>query len=276
MTFTIGRPEPRLRPIVGRYTGYEERVAGVECRRELPGSKAVFLVGWGDPLDVAHPRAPGSAATGVTSFTGGLFDAYAETTFTGVGRGVQLMLDPFDAGRLFGLPIGELANRVVPLDVLPGGWARDLAARLAEAPGWPSRFALLDAAFVARLADAPSPDRRVEWAWRRLCRSHGRVAVGTLAAEVGWSRRHLAASFRRELGLTPKVAARVLRFAHAYAVASSPSRAPGGGAGAGGEGWAGVAAACGYHDQAHLIRDFRKFAGTTPGRISTIRPEHAG
>ena len=58
-------------------------------RRELPGSRVVFIVGWGDPLDVAHPRAADGGAAGAASFTGGLFDTYAETTLTGVGRGVQ-------------------------------------------------------------------------------------------------------------------------------------------------------------------------------------------
>lgn len=40
----------------------------------------------------------------------------------------------------------------------------------------------------------------------------GTLAIATLVEEIGWSQRHLAATFREQIGLTPKAAARVLRF----------------------------------------------------------------
>jgi AraC-like DNA-binding protein len=65
-----------------------------------------------------------------------------------------------------------------------------------------------------RSPDTAAPAREVDWAWRRMIGAGGRVRVTSLAEEVGWSRRHFGERFR-EVGLSPKQAARVLRFERA-------------------------------------------------------------
>ncbi|MGH3796323.1 MAG: helix-turn-helix domain-containing protein [Pseudonocardiaceae bacterium] len=80
--------------------------------------------------------------------------------------------------------------------------------------------------------------------------------MAALAEEVGWSRRHLGERFRREFGLTPKVAGRVMRFEIAHRLLQTPDRPA----------LAEVAARCGFYDQAHLHREWRELAGCTPSR----------
>jgi transcriptional regulator GlxA family with amidase domain len=89
----------------------------------------------------------------------------------------------------------------------------------------------------------------------------GAVRVSALAAETGWSGRHLTSRFRAEIGLTPKAAARVIRFDRArhllvsqLAVVGSDTRL------------ADLAVACGYFDQAHMAREFRSLAGCPPSQ----------
>jgi AraC-like DNA-binding protein len=94
----------------------------------------------------------------------------------------------------------------------------------------------------------------VAWAFDRLLATDGRIQVGTLAGKIGWSRKHLVTRFNAEIGLGPKTLARVVRFNRVTALAE----------GRAGGGWADIAAACGYSDQAHLVRDFHDLAGTTP------------
>ena len=159
-----------------------------------------------------------------------------------------------------------LANRVVALDDLLGRDADRLLEGLHDAPGWTERFALLDAALARRLDDARPPSAGVAWAWERLSESHGTVPIGALAGEVGWSRATWARRFCRQVGVPPKLLARILRFDRVVARLLHAERGR----------WAEVAYDCGYYDQAHLNRDFRAFAGSTPSAFVAARMPDAG
>ena len=75
-----------------------------------------------------------------------------------------------------------------------------------------------------------------------------------LADEVGWSHKHLISRFKQQVGLSPKTAARLVRFDRVLRSIEQP----------GAPGWERVAAEAGYADQAHLVREFRTFTGRTP------------
>ena len=167
---------------------------------------------------------------------------------------MELKLSPLAARRLLGVPAHELAGRVVPLDDVLGRQADVLSERLAVAPDWPARFALLDAELAHRLMRAPPAAPDIAHAWRRLVTSHGGVSIAGLADELGWSRRHFGARFREHVGLPPKPAARVLRFRRAVELLERDDGAR----------LAEIALDCGYCDQAHFNRDFRAFAGSSP------------
>ena len=262
----LRRPDPSLDGIVaGPYCDYEE--SGREVRRRQTATDRVpVIISFGDPIDLVELSASGSPARRVTSFVAGLHDGYVVTRFAGTQHGVQVDLTPLGAARVLGPP-HELANECVDLDLVLGRFGAELTERLATAPGWPERFDLLDEVLIARAADGPDPDPAVVWAWRQLRRSHGQVAVGVLADEVGWSRRHFTVRFREQVGLPPKPAARVLRFRRAAGLlAAHPDRSI-----------TDVAAACGYADHSHLVREFRRLAGCTPSAyVRALLPGGAG
>ena len=170
---------------------------------------------------------------------------------------MQVDLAPPAARRLLGLPLGQIADRVVPLAELIGPEADRLEQRLESAGDWSARLDLLEAWLCHRLDAARPVPAAVEWGWRRLSRSAGRIAVAEIQRETGWSRRHLVAQFREHVGAAPKLAARILRFERAVSLLDGQGR----------PGWAEIAAECGYSDQAHLARDVRELAGMTPGEL---------
>jgi AraC-like DNA-binding protein len=246
-------PHPLLAGQVLRYCGYRERTSEPFRRLEAPFNGVVLILSFGEPLRLVD--AEGSHALH-HSFTGGLSDGPTYTEHPGHQHGIQIDLTPPAARALLGMPLRELTNRVVSLEDVLGPAATELIERLYELPNWHERFRVLDSFLAQRLesgSDAVPSSLRA--AWSRLMETRGRVEIEALAQELGYSRRHLSARFGEQLGLPPKTYARVLRFEHAAERLSHDSGAR----------FAEIAQDCGYYDQAHLNRDFREFAGTTPG-----------
>ena len=128
----------------------------------------------------------------------------------------------------------------------------EIVERLSGACTWPQRFAAMDWVLLRRLRPLTMSDA-MAWAWRSLATGHGRVPVHKLARDVGFSRRHLGERFMSEFGIAPKAAARVFRFERACRLfLRSPLRI------------ADVAMASGFHDQAHMVREWHALAGCTP------------
>jgi AraC-like DNA-binding protein len=258
-------PHPALRGHVRRYCGYAERMTAPQRRREVISGDVVLIVAFGPPMRLRYPLDPRAPEERRTSFLVGLHAPLTVTEHDGIADGVQIDLTPLGAHLLLGLPMHEVAGRVLDLEEALGPLGAELPERLVEAPGWEARFSLLDAALARRALAAAPPSPDVQRAWQRLSETCGRLPVGALAAELGCSRRHLAARFREQVGVTPKAAARVLRFHHAL----ERLRA--------GERWADIAYDCGYYDQPHLNREFREFAGVTPSELAAaIVPARLG
>jgi AraC-like DNA-binding protein len=262
--YTPGRPHPALAGYVLRYLGYREHSRTPVLRRQAAAASCTLIISFGPRLRLHGPAGPLAPA----SFLAGMHDAPVRTEFVGLQHGVQVDLGPLGAYALLGRPLSDLTNATPQLTELDVPELAGLPGRLAEAPGWRERFALIDDALLRRLdASTARPDPEVAWAWRRLVADGGRVEVHELAAATGWSRRHLLTRFRRQVGLGPKTAARVLRFQRAarlLAPAGVHGPGPSDTASVPVRSIADVAAACGYADHAHLVREFRALAGCTP------------
>jgi AraC-like DNA-binding protein len=166
---------------------------------------------------------------------------------------VQVRLSPLVARAVLDARSGEMAGQVVSLEDLWGPETHRIREQLHHATTWSHRFALLQALLARRVDTAAvAADPEVVWAWAAIRRSHGALRIDDLAAAVGWSRQRLWSRFDTQVGLSPKQAARLVRFDRAVHLLAS-GRAPGD-----------VAAESGYSDQSHLHREVRSFNGTTP------------
>jgi len=250
----LGRPSAALSPYVDRYVGYRQDRLTCGTHQGLPSRSMTLVVSLAEPirmLSLPDPTAPPQAFTGLIS---GLHAGPVTIAADRFQFGLHIELTPWAAGALLGHPAGVLAGGVYDVADVLGRCGTELVERVREAPDWASRFAALDRVLGAQVGLAWTPQPEVEQAWTALLRTGGRIPVQHLARHVGWSRRHLGERFRRELGLSPKTAGRVIRFERSHTALTRPTRA----------GLAEIAAVCGYADQAHLTREWRDLAGQTP------------
>lgn len=169
-------------------------------------------------------------------------------------RAVTVRLKLGASKAVLGVPASVVAGSILPLEDL---WGAAVVQRLLDQLACVSEtseaVSIIEASIAARLARAAAPDVEVPLALTAADRLVG-AKVSSVAASLGVSERHLRRVFREAIGMSPKQFARLARFRHALRAAREDRRG----------GWAGIAAAAGYFDQAHLIADFRAIAGTAP------------
>jgi AraC-like DNA-binding protein len=267
----VRAPAEPLLPFIEAYLGYRLLGFPPGLHRGLPSRHLTFIVSIGSPIDVARQTNPANSPRAYRVVLSGLQASTALIAHDGNQEGVGIELTPLGARALFGLPARALCDTSLELSEVVGGVGDELWERLQPGASWEDRFAVCDDVLLrlarerdgaggaggagsGAMAVAPELAR----SWRELVRSGGTVTVNELAADTGWSRQHLGRRFRDEFGLTPKVAARVIRFDRAKEMLRSvPSYVS----------VADVAATCGYYDQAHLHRDVAMLAGCTPREL---------
>lgn len=255
--WVIRAPDPRLRPAVDRYVGYRMTGFAPGLHRGLPSRYMTFIVSIGPPINVVAQTNPVQAPAVYRTAVGGLQASPAMVAHDGNQQGVAVELTPPGSRTLFGAPSSALWDRTLELADIAGRPGLELWERLQSAITWEERFSAVDDVLV-RLIRATAPHPEIQHSWATLVASGGQIRVDELAHKTGYSRQQLARKFQEEFGLSPKLAARIVRFERARRMIQGAARQlP----------FAEVAAACGYYDEAHLYRDFARFAGCTPTEL---------
>lgn len=247
-------PCPALAPFVTEIQGYRESPGPPVRRREMPNGNVVLIINFGCDWLIGSEQTASRLAR-FTSFVGGVDDVYAISESTGAAHCMQVNFTPIGARLFFRASGRELAHRVVGFSDVLGTEGNRLAERLYEAPSWDARCAMLEAEIAGRVLPSAPPRDLPVVVWDAIMAHTGNVSIGDLATNYGVSRKHLSTTFREAVGVAPKTYARLCRFrqaANLLAARETPA-------------WSDIALDCGYYDQAHFNRDFRRFSGYTPG-----------
>jgi AraC-like DNA-binding protein len=224
--------------------------------RVLPDGCVEWIFHLGDPFCRFLPD--GAAKRQPSSFVVGEMTRPLLVGRSGRVATLGVRFRPGRAHPFLPVSLAELTDTSATTADLWGAEGASLEDAVMHARSARERRLTLEGFLLRRLGDEP-PDPRLESAVDRMLRSGGRASVSALALRAGWSPRQLEREFRRRVGLPPKLFGRIARFQNLVRLSGlHPQRA-----------WADLAAEGGYTDQAHMIRDFREFSGTTPAERRT-------
>jgi AraC-like DNA-binding protein len=264
MTFVahvLGPPLSDFVELLWHYDGYDP---GHPRERLLPTgtNELVFDLDDGPMLVAARDDAPFETYRGPI-----VCGVHAEPFVIDTSKPATVLGVHFKPGGVFPflpVPADELEGRHVPLEALWGTRARALREEILNTPTVAGKFAVLELGLLSLARRPLERHPAVAFALDRFVGGSPVGGVGKVADRTGMCRRQFIETFRREVGLTPKLFCRIRRFQDVLAYVEGQRRVA----------WAAVAQACGYFDQAHFIRDFRAFSGLNPSAFLSVRTEH--
>lgn len=266
MGYLSAIPAPPLASLVESIWDWEMPRATHHHERMLPSAKAQLVINLAEDEtrvydDALHCHRNAGAAFDAPSHRSFVIDTAEQTAVVGI------VFRAGAAAAFFRERMDTMANSHVDLDALAGGQARSLRQRLLEAGGAQARLSIVERWLRSHaVAVGASIHPAVAHALRMLDAAPDVPRITAIAAHCRLSPRRFGELFREQVGMSPKRYARLQRFQRVVAQAHQRVRVD----------WAGVAADCGFHDQAHLVHEFRAFSGMTPTAYLARQGDWAG
>ena len=260
-------PSPTLTPFIRCYSYYEFDTRGADMIKPWHATYEISLVFFFKDLPVQLK----SAETGQIVKQGtycdiaGIGTQYnGEMTFNGRYAFFEIAFKPGGLYKIFNVSAGEFLNRIVGADDLFNAEIKILYEQLCGARNMKEMSSLANAFLLNRLKKQKpvySKDIIVNTS-NLILKNEGIVDIAQLARKANMSTRNLERYFIRQTGMSPKLFCCITRFNHALSLKLSAPRIN----------WTSIAQSCGYFDQMHLVREFKRFSGNAPSAFFKETP----
>lgn len=179
-----------------------------------------------------------------------------DMVFNGHYTFFEIMFKPTGFHKIFRLPPGKANNQLIFAEEVFEPSVKIFYEQLGMAAGLAKMCSLADAYLSGFLKKQKSVDYRdgITCMSNIILKNNGVVNIDKLAYNANMSLRTFERHFTDQVGIPPKLFCGITRFNYALALKFKNPQMD----------WTAIALACGYYDQTHLIKDFKKFAGDTP------------
>jgi AraC-like DNA-binding protein len=174
---------------------------------------------------------------------------------TGYVNTFAIRFYPYGFANFVKSPIKNLANKETALELLFGDLrSRDLELKIVHAKDTKERIVIIENFLLETLSAKATVDKIVKTTIDVLVSRNGNTRISSILTDSSSQKRQLERKFARQIGLSPKQLGKVIRLQAALKMLLNRNSGK----------LTDIAYDSDYYDQAHFIRDFREFTGTTP------------
>lgn len=162
---------------------------------------------------------------------------------------------PYGFANFVSTPIKALANKETPIELLFGEkQAEELEQKIVHATGTNKRIEIIEDFLLDKLKNEVIIDNIVKSTIDIIFSTRGSTSVDSILKDDLSKRRQLERKFLNQVGMSPKQLGKVIRLQTALKMLLNRQS----------ESLTKIAYESEYYDQAHFIKDFKEFTGTTP------------
>jgi AraC-like DNA-binding protein len=162
---------------------------------------------------------------------------------------------PYGFANFMPRPLKKLANQETPIELLFGEKSSgELKQKITQAKDTEERIKIIEGFLLAKLNDKATIDSIVKTTIDSILLTRGSTSINTILKDDLSKRRQLERKFLKQIGMSPKQLGKVIRLQTALNMLLNQQS----------ESFTRIAYESEYYDQAHFIKDFKEFTGTTP------------
>ncbi len=248
------QPAPALRHLIRYYYQVGTHLVGRTTTQPVPArSPQAIEFTFGTPYEVRQIARGGIRNAYPIAIIGSQTFRRVELVMQGRVDAFTIVFQPAGIFRVFAIPAEELTNHDFDGEAVLGHRIGELERRLSDGSSFADRVRVADQYFCA-MRDGFDCAGAIAHTALQVNLSAGCVRVAELAHAAGLGIRQFERRFRHQIGIPPKLYARIVRFEAALRrKAAAPAMH-----------WTDIAHGLGYHDQMHMVHDFTRLSGVRP------------
>lgn len=253
MRHQIFEPSSELAELVKCYWTLESPKEETPARNTIVPDGCMKLIFHFGDLYKHYPK-QGSAQTLPRCFLIGQLTRPYEVEPTGVTGTFFVCFHPIGFLPFTTIPIKEMQNKAVPLEVLFGKDGHEIEQQILNANTASERIELIETFLSKLLTNSNTIDHIIKSTVETIFTANGQFSVTKHSQQSNINRRQLVRKFSSNIGLSPKQLSKTIRIQATLKTLLTKEVTS----------LTELAYENEYFDQAHFIKDFKEFTGLTP------------